>query len=114
MNFRALIFSILFSFPAIVFADISKVVVLDSDFKVQKTINNEADLRAFQKLWENKDGKWTQRKILMRYKLDITEDGKSNRWLYSEKGWATILSMKVSKQYQVNSIELNKILGIED
>ena len=47
------------------------------------------------------------------YKLDVVENGKSSRWLYSSYGWTSVLTKKITKQYQLNATEFNRILGID-
>lgn len=101
-------------FPYYAAAEITEVKILDNNFNVIKVLSDKSDLDEFKAHWKDKESNLTQRKLLFKYKLDISSDKKKpDRWLYGKSGLTTILSKSVTTQYQIQSVDsFNQLLGI--
>lgn len=112
--FYILIFLLLFSAGAK--AEIVKVTVLDGNFKEVKVISSGDELKKFNTLWESKIESnvkirvnWTEG-----YKLDISKEKSSMRWLYHPGGWLMPILKKGPGLYQIkNKEEFNKLITAE-
>ena len=84
--------------------EITKVSVLDSEFREIKVLSTKTEISRFAELW-SKRSKQEPIKVWWPYKLDISEKSKSERWFYHPDGWVQLLSAKTPKVYKLSSPE---------
>jgi hypothetical protein len=94
--------------------DITKVTVLDAEFRLIRTITSAPDLAAFGELWVKRTMQGPDVAMRPAYKIDIHSAGRSYRWLYDPAGLAQTLSKKKSPVYRLSSpAAFNELLAIE-
>ncbi len=93
--------------------DISKIIVLDSDLRLLRVIDQSDSLSQINNLWKEfesindlPDTQWT-------HTLDIVSKDLSGRWLYNQDGYLAKLNKQLKPMYKVHNREaFNKfILG---
>ncbi len=87
--------------------EIEKVKIWGDDSKPLKVITEPKHIELFRKLWEAKSEvkldthpQWTN-------KIDLIP---GDRWLYSDKGYLSVLSMKKSRIYYINNVDQFNVL----
>jgi len=91
------------------------VVVRDRDFQVIRTLDNSRDLVRFSRIWgtRKESAAHDTHRSSFPYKLDITANDGSGRWLYRPDGSTTLLSYRDQTVYVVaDPAALNLLLGI--
>ncbi len=97
---------------------ISKITVLNNDFKEVKLIEDPNELFEFTKQWNSKvdlkDGTvpFGVSAKTKHYKIDVVAEGRSTRWLYLPIGRVHILTKGPASTYKIEDIEaFNKLIG---
>ncbi|MBU2622751.1 MAG: hypothetical protein KKD92_10580 [Proteobacteria bacterium] len=91
--------------------DISRIIVLDSNFNQIRVIDESNSLNQLSKLWKEFEPidelpitEWT-------HKLDIESKDLSGRWLYNQEGYLAKLNKQLKPSYKVKNTEaFNKII----
>lgn len=92
---------------------ISKILILNSNFKVIKTLNSNSDIEAFSQYWFSKQEHASSEKAPGHYKIDIYTTNSNNRYLYNENGTVRLLTKTMTPEYQIHNFKsFNKLLGI--
>ena len=84
-------------------SEITRVAVLDGEFRKVNTLSSQDDINKFKFFWDSKST-LTDEKIIDwsgSYKLDISTNDGGNRWMYHPEGWVSVGSMK--KQLYIQS-----------
>jgi hypothetical protein len=94
---------------------VERVVVRDPDFKVVRTLDDQASLDRFTALWRTreKSGEFVEDYATFPFKIDIIANQDSGRWLYRADGTTAILSIQSTETQVVpDSAAMNTLLGI--
>ncbi len=95
---------------------ITKVTLLNEEFKVIKTLQKSSELSEFIAIWDRKqeiESPESTEKTDWNYKLDIVIGDRSQRWLYNSVGKVKILSKAIKPIYNIKTVaDFNNILGL--
>lgn len=90
---------------------ISKVTVLDKNFKVVKVITASSELVQIQKAWCDFKPINTPPNTNWTHKLDIVGGKLTGRWLYNSQGYISRLNYQLKPSYQLpNAGTINKLI----
>ena len=93
-----------------------RVVVLNPEFRVLRTIDDATALAEFTRLWQTRERVDSGPLDLSEYDvaLDIAANHGSGRWFYRTDGLTTLLSVKSGNIYRVQDAgSLNTLLRLE-
>lgn len=97
-------------------AEVHRVVVRDSEFRVVSEISSEPDMAKFQQHWSSKVTTTlnsVQPYSAFKYKLDISSGTGAGRWLYNPNGLLVKLDKRDRPILQINDPHaFNALLGI--
>ncbi len=91
--------------------EVSGVVVLDSNFKKIRVINDFEQLQEINKHWQQLEQVNELPDIGWTHKLDIQANRLGGRWLYNKSGYLSKLNYQLKPMYQVkNPAAFNKLI----
>jgi len=92
---------------------ITKILILDADFKIIKTLSTSSEIETFSQHWQHKKELPPSENPPGQYKIDIHSHESNTRYLYNSNGTARLLTKKMTPEYQITDFTLfNKVLGI--
>lgn len=94
--------------------DISRVSILDNEFREVKVISSRNGLSEFEEHWSKKSAH-KPAAVEWHYKLDISNKSGRDRWLYHPDGWVQVLSVTSTPLYKISSPEqFNQLIGVHN
>lgn len=94
-------------------APVTKVTVLDGQFRHVRTISSEGELARFNELWSRRVDVGPGVIVRHFYKLQIVRNGRSTSWFYDPDGLSQVLAVHAKTVYLLPSVaDFNALLAI--
>jgi hypothetical protein len=94
---------------------VEKVVVRDAEFKLLKTLETASELAEFNRIWvqKGKEAEPLSVELPTQYKLDVSVNGQSTRYLYEPDGRTRVLTKGPAPVFRVKDVgDFNQLLGV--